>query len=348
MMEIECLDPQTDPRWQQLLERRPSSAFHSPSWIRVLSDTYGFDVRAYIAMDTAGEPVAGLPFCRLEDVRGERIVALPFSDYCDPLVGDGEQWQALSDELLRSQAPVRLRCLHSEIPLTDERLTLANHAKWHGLDLGPDVDTLWGNLHGSARRAIKKARQSGVSVRVAEHKDELRAFFELHLGLRKYKYRLLAQPYQFFENIWQQFMEKDQGFLLTARHEDTLIGGILFLEWQGGLYYKFNASSPEALVVRPNDLLIWEGIQHGKAKGYTHLDFGLSDWDQEQLVRYKRKFASEEKTISFLSYQPETEAKHSEQQAGSLLPQLTALFTQDAVPDQLTERAGEVLYRFFC
>jgi hypothetical protein len=24
-----------------------------------------------------------------------------------------------------------------------------------------------------------------------------------------------------------------------------------------------------------------EGIQHGKAKGYTHLDFGLSDWDQD-------------------------------------------------------------------
>ena len=65
-------------------------------------------------------------------------------------------------------------------------------------------------------------------------------------------------------------------------------------------------------------------------------------------MRYKRKFASEEKTISFLTYQPEIEAKHREEEAGNLLPQLTALFTQDAVPDQLTEKAGEVLYRFFC
>lgn len=42
---------------------------------------------------------------------------------------------------------------------------------------------------------------------------------------------------------------------------------------------------------------MWQGIQYGKAKGYTHLDFGLSDWDQEGLVRYKRKFATTDLSI---------------------------------------------------
>jgi hypothetical protein len=151
--------------------------------------------------------------------------------------------------------------------------------------------------------------------------------------------------------------------LLTARYHDEtsghdeMIGGTLFLEWKTGLYYKFNASAAEQLSFRPNDLLIWHGIRYAKARGFTHLDFGLSDWDQEGLIRFKRKFASEEKTICFLRYEPQelsnrqgSNGQSSNGQGGqfyTVLPQLTELFTNAAVPDDVTERAGEVLYRFF-
>ena len=42
------LDPTTDPTWAMLLDRFDSSVFHSPAWLRVLSDTYGFQVRAVV------------------------------------------------------------------------------------------------------------------------------------------------------------------------------------------------------------------------------------------------------------------------------------------------------------
>ncbi|MCK5565187.1 MAG: hypothetical protein KAJ07_08060, partial [Planctomycetes bacterium] len=87
---------------------------------------------------------------------------------------------------------------------------------------------------------------------------------------------------------------------------------------------------------------------HGKAQGYDYLDFGLSDWDQEGLVRYKRKFASEEKTIFFLRYLPDGVPAEQEKQLRSLFSQLTDLFTDETVPDDVTEKAGNVLYRFFC
>jgi lipid II:glycine glycyltransferase (peptidoglycan interpeptide bridge formation enzyme) len=121
------------------------------------------------------------------------------------------------------------------------------------------------------------------------------------LGLARIGHRL-AQPYRCFENIWSYIIEQQAGVLLVAVYQGNIIRGVLFLEWKDGLYYNFNASAPTHLSLRPNDLLIWEGIQYGRVKGYTHLDFGLSDWDQEGLVRYKRKFASEEKTIFFLRY----------------------------------------------
>jgi hypothetical protein len=90
------------------------------------------------------------------------------------------------------------------------------------------------------------------------------------------------------------------------------------------------------------------GVKYGKAQGYSYLDFGLSDWDQEGLLRYKRKFATEEKTISFLRYAPNETSSETVRQLNGLFSQMTDLFTDEAVPDHVTEKAGNVLYRFFC
>jgi CelD/BcsL family acetyltransferase involved in cellulose biosynthesis len=346
-MNIIRVNPQTDLLWQQLVERHESDVFQSPAWVRVLAETYGFELWADVLLDDAGEPCAGLPFSRIVDFKGQRLVTLPFSDYCDPLVRDEAHWRCLTESLVGEGHPFTLRCLHNNLPLADDRFVLVNKAKWHGLDLQPDLESLWLGLDDSARRAIRKAERDGLTVRCAENKEELRAFFELHLSLRKYKYRMLAQPYLFFENIWGHFIEKQQGALMVALYQGKIIGGVMFLEWQNKLYYKFNASHPAYTALRPNDLITWEGIKYGKANGYTCLDFGLSDWDQEGLVRYKRKFATEEKTISFLRYAPDTALTEQEEQVRRLLPQLTELLTGEAVPNYVTERAGEILYRYF-
>ena len=349
-LRLTSVDPRTDSVWQTLLDRYGGDVFHSPAWIRVLADTYGFDVDTLVVVDDAGEPVAGLPLCRIEDIRGKRIASLPFSDYCDPLVKEPAHWRLLLDKILEEQIPFAVRPLHNTVALTDERLALVNKAKWHGINLCPDLDTLWMSLHSSARRAIRKARKNGMVVQAAASKEDLRAFFDLHLRVRKYKYRLLAQPYSFFKNIWEQFIERQNGLLLLARHEGEVIGGIFFLEWKDGMYYKFNSSAPSFLAQRPNDLLLWKGIEYAKEKGFAHLDLGLSDWDQEGLVRYKRKFASEEKTISYLCYEPNGATADSERdkKIKQLLPQLTDLFTDESVPDLITEQAGDVLYELFC
>jgi len=347
MNSITCVDPRTDPLWQKLLIKQESSLFHSPGWIKSLTTTYDFDVRAFVIATEAGEPVAGMPLSYISDPRGNRLVSLSFSDYCDPIVSNEEQWSQLSEQLVKVGWPIKLRCLHSEYPLLDNRFQEIKRAKWHGINLEPDIDTLWSNFHGSARRAIKKAERADVQIRIARDKNDLRAFFELHFGLRKYKYRLLAQPYRFFESIWEHLIADGQGELLIAVHQDRVIAGVLFLEWGDTIYYKFNASHPDYLSVRPNELVLWHGIQRAKDRGLTRFDFGLSDWDQEGLLRYKRKFATEEKTITFLEYEPAATEEQVHENINQLLPRLTDLFTDDLVPDHITEKAGELLYRYF-
>jgi CelD/BcsL family acetyltransferase involved in cellulose biosynthesis len=321
--------------------------FHSPAWLQVLADTYDLNVCAHVLLDDAGTPIGGMPLGHVADLIGERVVGLPFSDYCDPLAEEREQWELLAAQIFAQERPIVVRCLHNHLPLADARFSQFKQAMWHGKDLRPDLDALWRALPESTRRAIEKARREGVSVRAAECRDELRMFFEMHLKVRKYKYRLLAQPYRFFENIWEQFLTQQRGVLLLAFHRDAVIGGTLYLEWNDTLYYKFNASAMAALAHRPNDLLTWEGIRYGKSRGYGRLDFGLSDCDQEGLLRFKRKFATDEKPIAFLRHMPPGMPDLREQRARTLMSALTELLTDESVSDHVSDRAGDLLYRYF-
>lgn len=346
-MTVIHLAPHTDPRWQRLIADHPySSVFHTPQWLRALADTYGFAPQAYVlAGDEAATPSAGIAFFEIDDVRGKRVVSIPFSDFCDPLVRDAAEWEALCAPLLAKNLPVVTRCLHNPIPLDDAQMPVYKRAKWHGIALDAPPDTLWAGFNPAVRRAIRKAEKAGVVVREAGH-DDLRAFFEMHLHLRKYKYRLLAQPYAFFENIWQQLIAPGQGLLMVACADDRRIGYVMYLKWRDTLTYKFSVSAQDALAYRPTDLLIWEGVRYAHAQGFRWLDLGLSDWDQEGLVRFKRKFAPLEKTLSFLRYSPANPA-HDGPVLDGLLPRMTELFTDARVDDAITEEAGALLYRLF-
>jgi CelD/BcsL family acetyltransferase involved in cellulose biosynthesis len=342
------VDAAHDPRWAQFVVGVPSSVFHSPEWLRVLTDTYGFDVRAALLTDSADQATAGFAYVDIKDMMKRRVVSLPFSDYCDPLVSNASEWDQLITPLIgESGVKIRLRTLFNDVSLSDARFTEIARAKWHCTDLTPGLDALWDGIDGSARRAIRKARGQDVVVRQAESLEDVRAFFDLHLKVRRHKYGLLPQPFRFFQAIWEHLLEPGKGALLLAAHEGSVVGGVLYLEWQDTLYYKFNASDTDRLTVRPNDLLIWEGMSHAVGRGLKSLDYGLSDWDQEGLLRYKRKYASEERTITFLDHVPSGEPSRRDHEARKLLSHITDLLVEGDVPNDVIERAAELLYRNF-
>jgi CelD/BcsL family acetyltransferase involved in cellulose biosynthesis len=288
-----------------------------------------------------------MPFCRIEDMRGPRVASLPFCDFCDPLVTTEAEWRQLSDALLQEGEPLFVRCLHNDVPLSDSRFRLSKQAMWHGLSLEPTLDTLWDNLDGAARRAVRKAEKEGVQSMIASDPADMRYFFDLHLSIRKYKYGLLAQPYSLFENIWRRLLDDHRGFLLLASYQGRVIGSVVYLIWQDTLIYKFSASSADSLELRATDLLIWEGMKYAKKKGLRYFDFGLSDLDQDGLIRFKCKFANEQKTINFLvANEPEIQGDLT-RQASAMLQELTRLLTHESVPDLVTEKSGDLLYRYF-
>jgi lipid II:glycine glycyltransferase (peptidoglycan interpeptide bridge formation enzyme) len=175
----------------------------------------------------------------------------------------------------------------------------------------------------------------------------MHAFHDLHRNTRKRKHHLLAQPVSFFENIWKAFAPSDSITVGFAIHEGDVIAATVYLMWGDTWYYKFSASIAERLAVRPNELLLWESMRLARDRGCTAYDWGVSDLDQPGLVSYKRKMASEERRVSVLRHTPAGFSNPNGAEAGAVLGQLTELLTREDVPDEVTKRAGEILYRYF-
>jgi len=345
MSEIHHVDPTVDERWDGLARNR-GSLFTSPCWLRAMRDTYGFTYHAAIEVSD-GAATAGLAWCEVDDLRGQRIVGLPFCDYADPVFSQSSDWCVLSAGLDTS-VPLRFRTRDIDMAAVDSRFRATARTAWHGIDISRSPDEMWQSLDESAKRAIRKAQKSGIEIRAAETVDDLRSFYAMHSRVRREKYGLLAQPFALITHAFSGFDSGGDALLLIASIDGVDIASTFYLRWGDTLYYKFNASSADGLAVRPNDLLVWTGMMRGHELGLSRLDFGQSDLDQPGLLRYKEKFATEVGTITTYVREPDGWQDNYAQAAGETLSGLTQLLTRDGVPDWLYEQAGELLYRNFC
>src|SRR6266567_1385351 len=86
------IQPIQDPRWVELVDRHPrSSVFHTVAWLEALTRTYGFQPIAYTTSPPGCSLGNGLVLCRVESwITGGRLISLPFSDHCEPLLNDAK------------------------------------------------------------------------------------------------------------------------------------------------------------------------------------------------------------------------------------------------------------------
>ncbi|GAA3243381.1 hypothetical protein GCM10017691_48200 [Pseudonocardia petroleophila] len=340
------VDPRIDPRWATLAAGPGGGLFTSPPWIGAVCETYGFEPTAAVAVDGAGVPTAGLGWVDVDDLRGRRRLALPFCDRADPIVADAAAWAAVSADALAGDLPFTLRCLDGSPAAGDGRLTTTGAAAWHRTPLAGSLEDLHRRFRPQTRRNIATAERAGVQVHLGADIDAVHVYHGLHVALRKHKYRLLAQPRGFLEQIWKAFAPLDGIRTALATVDGRPVAGAMYLVWQDTVYYKFGASEAATLPLRPNDALHWALIRWAHARGLAHLDWGLSDLDQPGLVGYKRKWATEERRILTLNAGGPPLGRRADTER--LLGTLTALFTDESVPDAVTARAGAALYGLFC
>jgi CelD/BcsL family acetyltransferase involved in cellulose biosynthesis len=291
------LDPIADARWAELVDRAPDATiFHHPAWLRLLRDTYRYELTACCVDGGDGTLAAGLPIAHVSSrITGRRMVALPFSDLCPPLVATPEAGPALVGALdeLRRRRGVAL-----EVRGALEGAQPGERFHHHLLALEPDVDAVVRRFaKPQAARGVRRAVREGLEAELRTDAAALRSFYALHTGTRR-RLGVPTQPRRFILAL-ETLFDEGLGFVLLVRRGDRPVAAAVFLVFGDVLTYKYGASDERFLSARPNNLLFMEAIRWGCAHGMRTLDFGRTHWNQDGLRSFKLAWGAEERELRY-------------------------------------------------
>ena len=285
-----------DARWRDFVSSANEALpFHHPSWASLLAECYGFRPFA-LALEEEGHIRAGLPVLEVRGLLGgRRWSSLPFTDHCPPLATTQaalEQLPAALDEARERAGAARVE-LHGE-------LSGPHAASWptavtHTLGLRRDAAELFAAFHRSqVQRNVRKAEESRLVLRRAEREEDLtEAFYGLHLETRR-RQGTPVQPRRFFRLLWRRVLEPGLGYLTLAYDGSAPAAGAVFLAWNGTVTYKYGASDPRLLGLRPNHLIFWDAIRRACESGYRSFDFGRTDFENGGLREFKSRWGAQE------------------------------------------------------
>jgi CelD/BcsL family acetyltransferase involved in cellulose biosynthesis len=319
---VQCttIDPASDDRWEALVQRHPrASVFHSTAWLTALQQTYGYRPFAYVTFPEMGDLRGGMIFCPIESwLTGRRLVSLPFSDHCEPLIDDPKDLQLISTRLrwqlaLDKWRYVEMRTLDAPPMVGFERKTLPA-CTWHRIDLRPELSAIFSSFHkSSTQRKIRRAEREELIYKESSGIALLDPFYRLFTATRR-RHHVPPQPKNWFRSLAMAFGgllkirvafrgSQPIAAMLTIRHKDTMV-------------YKYGGSDPKFNALGGMHLLFWQTIREAKSLGLRSFDLGRSDVDQPGLATFKRRWGAVESSLVYgryhLASNPSLESKPAE------------------------------------
>ena len=259
--------------WDRFVDAAPDGTpFHRIAWKRVVEDVFGH-TPYYLVAQSGGAIRGVLP---LFDVRGLRsghvVVSVPYGTYGGVCGTDPEAVRLLLAEAHRLGERLRaryveLRQLFHPSPDLPTRRAFSTFAKM----LDPDPDTNFRAIPAKRRNMIRKGARHGLEVR--EGWESLGEFYEVYAINR----RCLGAPpfsYRLFEAIRDRL--GSAAGLLTVRHGERVVGGVLSLFHGDRVMPYYAASLPDARALAVSDFMYWELMRAACRSGYRVFDFGES------------------------------------------------------------------------
>jgi hypothetical protein len=298
----------SDPRWMEFIQTCPeANIFHHPGWMRLMHECYGYSGFILAIPDERGKIRAGLPFMKVDSpFTGHRWVSLPFSDYCRPLYQDEAALEELTCQLIHTFQSNHLKKMEVRwcLPPQPEIQQVAEFVL-HTIRLDPDPAQVSKRFKRTHLQNIHTAEERGVKIEFGDQPEHLKAFFDLQLETRK-RHGVPAQPWRYFELLWQHIVRPGIGFVLLAIKDDEYVAGTVYLGWGRTLIAKYAASREDRFNLRPNNLLFWEGIRWGCKNGFTVFDMGRTELKNAGLRNFKSRWGAVEEPLyySILSSSP--------------------------------------------
>ena len=337
------LDPVQDLRWERFVGSHPKgSVFHSTAWLQALQKTYAYAPIVYTTTLPGNELENGIVFCRIRSwLTGRRLISLPFSDHCEPLITSPDELEvlvsALTHELEKRRwkyIELRPRCVFGTRMIGFEQ---GQNFYFHSLDLRPSVEELFHNFHKDCiQRKIQRADREGLTYEEGRSETLLNRFYHLLLLTRR-RHGLPPQPLAWFHNLMDCMAEKTK--IRICYKNDQPIAAIITLIYRNSLVYKYGCSDARFHNLGGMPYLFWKAIQDAKQSGLSELDLGRSDCDDEGLAAFKERLGSKCSLMTYWVYPaatPRVSFAKKEHLSKSLFRRM---------PYKLLSIAGKILYR---
>lgn len=321
-----------------------ANLFTSKQWLALLRLEYGFDFYG-VVRSRQNKPL--LLFAKIDDLLGKRIISLPFSDYTEPEVADGNELlaglgflrQHFADHLITLKL---LGCL----PPTNN-MELSRQAFCHRINLQGDLDSIWQKTSKAFKKGVRKSERLGLKIKIDNSAEGLDKFYQMLVVIRRFKFNILPQAKSFYARFLDGFLSVGAGNLWFAYADDQAVAAAMIIHHGNGMFDKMGVSDPQYLACRPNNFLLWKVMSFGHHHKFSFLDMGLTPVANEGLLRFKDSLGGVRSPINYYSLVPASFDKVRQSQIKELIASLTTLLVRPGVPNSVVEDASTLLYRFF-
>lgn len=299
---LEIVNPATYPGWDHLLDSDQASFFHTSAWASVISGSYHYTLH-YFTQIEKGKLSVLVPVMGINSIlTGKRGVSLPFTDICDPIASNGEQFQPVIDRVFIHGKAAGWKYLEfkgGRDIFQDE--PASSYCYHHTLDLTRNEQDIFSSFKSNTRRNIKKAIRQGVKIDFSNSLASVRIFYRLHCITRK-RHGLPPQPLYFFKKIYEHIISQKKGFVVLAPFQENYIAGAIYFRFGNTVIYKYGASNRSFQHLRANNLIMWEAIKWSADNGFKSFSFGKTEPENKGLLRFKRGWSTKEEIINYYKY----------------------------------------------
>ena len=342
---LKIINPETDKRWDEFVFNHQNGIiYHHSLWGKVISETYGYEP-FYLTFENekTHQFEGAIPLMLVNShLTGKRMVSLPLTSYCPPLVPENELSNIIQF-IKKQQSSLDyiefkyLKKMKNELSNLSEQSLYTTHV----LSLNSDLDELLKSFHNSSvRRKIKKAEKNNLKFRISENEEDLKAFYKLEVKVRK-KHGLPPQPYSFFKNMWRYLKPKNFMFLPLVEYNDKVVAATIMLKYKDTFYYEYSAADSRFFNLGSNQKLIWETIKIAHQQGAKKFDFGRSSLTNQSLIEFKKRWGTSEQLLHYY-YFPNTKRINTDGTDKPLHKFLN--FANRHLPLPLLQLEGKLIY----
>jgi len=342
MHEPALINPLEQENWNNLLISTPGySFFYTSNWADVLSKSYDYKP-LYLCDKGENTFISLLPVMEVDSIlTGKRGVCLPFTDTCEPIAENAQQFQKLFDQAVvmgRKRKWKYLDIRGGEKYLSAEK---PSQSFWgHTLDLSCGQQQLFFNLRDSTRRNIKKAQNKNINVTISTSPQSMKDFYRLNTMTRR-KHGLPPQPYKFFQHLYDHVIARDMGFIAIASLGERAIAANIYLNFGKEIIYKYGASDKAFQHLRANNLVMWEAIKWGCERRFQSISFGRTEPEDEGLMQFKAGWGVNPYQIYYYRYDLQKNVFISN--SSDINPLFNKTFSKLPIP--VLRMLGRILYR---